>query len=136
MAALQGASDDFSDKLVAASSGGKMHTAAKNYSRDALIVLLRQTAGYVQLHCNNDFSTLLGSGFQAASTNRSQTPLDQPKGLNIKNGNSGQLIASVKPVKIRVCTREEQRARTTSGCRAHLAAIRAASSSTASRPAD
>ncbi len=44
-------------------------------------------------------ATLLGSGFQAASTNRTQSPLEQPTELVIDNGVSGQLVAGVKPVK-------------------------------------
>jgi len=42
---------------------------------------------------------LLSSGFQAMSTNRAQSPLEQPAGLVIDNGASGQLVASVDPVK-------------------------------------
>ena len=44
-------------------------------------------------------ATLLSSGFQAMSTNRAQTPLDKPTSLVIDNGGSGQLVASVDPVK-------------------------------------
>jgi len=51
------------------------------------------------MNCNNDMATLLSSGFQAASTNRTSTPLEQPTELVIDNGVSGQLVASVKPVK-------------------------------------
>src|SRR6266704_1996567 len=42
---------------------------------------------------------LLSSGFQAMSTNRAQNPLEQPAGLVIDNGASGQLVANVGPVK-------------------------------------
>ena len=51
------------------------------------------------MNCNNDMAALLSSGFQAASTNRTSTPLEQPTELVIDNGVSGQLVASVKPVK-------------------------------------
>ena len=53
----------------------------------------------MQINCNNDPATLLSSGFQAQSTNRAQSQLDQPQSLVIKNGVSGQLVASVTPVK-------------------------------------
>lgn len=53
----------------------------------------------MQINCNNDLATLLSSGFQAASTNRTQSPLDQPTSLVIANGTTGQLVASVTPVK-------------------------------------
>ena len=99
MANLQTAKNDFTAKIAAAQSGGPPDTAAKNNSRQMLLGLLRQLAGYVQINCNNDMAVLLGSGFQAMSTNRAQSPLDQPQSLVIKNGASGQLVASVTPVK-------------------------------------
>ena len=99
MANLQTAQNDFTAKVAAAQTGGPPGTAAKNNSRQTLLGLLRQLAGYVQINCNNDMAVLLGSGFQAMSTNRAQSPLDQPQSLVIKNGSSGQLVASVTPVK-------------------------------------
>lgn len=99
MVNLQTARNDFTAKIAAAQSGGPPDTAAKNNSRQALLGMLRQLAGYVQIPCNNDMALLLGAGFQAMSTNRSQSALDQPQGLVIKNGASGQLVASVSPVK-------------------------------------
>src|SRR5205085_9974249 len=41
----------------------------------------------------------LNSGFEAQSTNRASVQLDQPQGLGLKNGTSGQLVGSVTPVK-------------------------------------
>ena len=99
MANLQTAKTDFTAKIAAAQTGGPPDTAAKNNSRQTLLGLLRQLAGYVQINCNNDMAMLLSSGFQAMSTNRAQSPLEQPQGLVIKNGTSGQLVASVNPVK-------------------------------------
>ncbi len=78
--------------------GGPMDTAAKNDSRQTLLGMLRKVAAYGQINCNNDMATLLSSGFQAMSTNRSQTPLEQPQFLHIKNGGTGQLVASVSTV--------------------------------------
>lgn len=99
MANLQTARNDFTGKIAAAQSGSPVDTAAKNNARESLLVVLRQLAGYVQINCNNDMAILLSSGFEATSTNRSQSPLDQPQGLVIKNGMSGQLVAGVDPVK-------------------------------------
>ena len=99
MAALQTATDDFTDKIAKAQTGGPGDTAAKNNSRQSLLGLLRILASYVQMNCQNDMATLLGSGFQAQSTSRASSPLDQPQSLSIKNGTSGQLVASVDPVK-------------------------------------
>lgn len=99
MGNLQTARNDFVARLAAAKSGGPADTAAKNNSRQSLVGLLRQLAGYVQLNCNNDLATLLSSGFQVMSTNRSPSPLEQPQSLVVKNGLSGQLIASVDRIK-------------------------------------
>src|SRR6266446_8120173 len=86
IANLQAAKNDFTAKIAAAQSGGPPDTAAKNNSRQTLLGILRQEAGYVQINCNNDMAVLLSSGFQAMSTNRGKAPLDQPQGLVIKNG--------------------------------------------------
>jgi hypothetical protein len=79
--------------------GGPPATAVKNDPRAGLLGMLRQLAGYVQINCNNDMATLLSSGFQAMSTNRAQAQLEQPIGLVLQNGTSGQLVGSVNPVK-------------------------------------
>jgi hypothetical protein len=59
----------------------------------------RDPATYVQLNCNEDPAVLLSSGFEMQSTNRSSAPLEQPQQLSIRNGGSGELVASVSPVK-------------------------------------
>lgn len=96
---LQAATDDFIAKLAAAQNGGVADTAAKNNSRQTLLGDLRQVASYVQIRCNNDLNLLLTSGFQAQSTNRASTPLEQPQALTIKNSGSSRLAAAVDPVK-------------------------------------
>ncbi len=98
LANLQTARDDFTTKIATAQMGGPMDTAAKNDSRQTLLGMLRKVAGYVQINCNDDMAVLLSSGFQAMSTNRASVPLDQPQDLNVNNGNTGELIASVKPL--------------------------------------
>ena len=99
LANLQTATSDFTAKVAAAQNGGPMDTAAKNNSRQALLGILRQLAMYVQMNCNNDQAVLLSSGFQAQSTNRASIPLEQPQGLSLNNGQSGQLVASIDPVR-------------------------------------
>ena len=99
MANLKTAKDDFTAKLSAAETGGQADTAAKNDSRQNLVTLLRQQASYVQMICGENLSTLLTSGFQAQSTNRASVQLAKPESLVIKNGTTGQLIASIAPVK-------------------------------------
>jgi hypothetical protein len=96
---LDTARKDFSQKLSAAAAGGEADTAAKNVSRQALIGLLRDLANYVEGVAKGDLPKLLGSGFQAANTERRSLPLEQPTGLVLSNGPSGQLIARVSPIK-------------------------------------
>ncbi|HYX28487.1 MAG TPA: fibronectin type III domain-containing protein [Pyrinomonadaceae bacterium] len=110
---LNAAVIDFTAKVAAAEVGGPADTAAKSSSRQTLLGFLRQYANYVQLMCNNDSATLLSSGFQMQSTTRASTPLDQPSSLVVKNGTSGQLIASVDPV--RNAAMYEGRAKPTDG---------------------
>jgi hypothetical protein len=99
LANLETARSDFEQKIADAAVGGPPDTAAKNNQRQILLGMLRQVAAYVQMTSNNDMATLLSSGFQSASTNRTQSPLEQPTELVISNGTSAQLVASVKPVK-------------------------------------
>jgi hypothetical protein len=99
VANLQTGTSDFTAKVAAALIGGPQDTAAKNNSRQILLGMLRQVASYVQIKCNDDLELLLSSGFQAQSTNRASAPLERPHGLAIKNGSTGQLIASIAPVK-------------------------------------
>lgn len=99
IANLQTAKNDFTMKVAAAHAGGPADTAAKNNSRQTLIGMLRQIAMYVQINCSDDMALLLTSGFEAQSTNRASVTLDRPQGLVLKNGSSGQLVASVSKVK-------------------------------------
>ena len=99
MAALGAARTDFTAKIAAAQIGGPPDTANKNNSRSTALEMLKKDAGYVQICCNDDMGILLSSGFLAMSTNNAQSPLEQPTNLVIKNGTSGQLVASVTPIK-------------------------------------
>lgn len=96
--ALETALSEFRVAIDQMEQGGTAATAEKNNKRDALVVLLRQLASYVELNCNNDLATLLSSGFQAVSTNRTQQPLEKPIIVTVGNGMTGQLVVKVKPV--------------------------------------
>ena len=100
---LQTALDNFTAAIAAQAQGGTAATAQKSNMRDALIALLRQLAGYVQANCGNNLATLLTSGFDAVRTNRAQTPLEPPSIREITNGNSGQLLVRVGPIKNAKC---------------------------------
>jgi hypothetical protein len=95
---LHAANADFNTKIGKAAMGGPADTAAKNAARQTLLGILRKLAGYVQITAKN-LEELLSSGFEAMSQNRAQSPLEQPSGLVITNGTSGQLIGAIRPVK-------------------------------------
>lgn len=67
--------DEFSQALANAADGGRTLTAIKNGKREALVLLVRQLAAYVQVACNGDMPTLLTSGFPT------QKPQRQPAGI-------------------------------------------------------
>lgn len=96
--ALQTALTNFTAAIAAMMQGGTASTAEKNDKRDILVGLLRQLASYVQENCDNDLATLLSSGFEAVSNNRSQQPLAKPSIVSVDNGNSGQLLVKVTSV--------------------------------------
>ena len=96
--ALQALLDTFAAAIGDKAQGGTAATSAKNDARAALVDALRQIALYVQVTSNNNLTMLLTSGFQAASTNHTQTPLAQPVIQDLINGNTGELVARLKPV--------------------------------------
>ena len=98
LVALQALLTAFINAMAAQQQGGPAATAVKNNARNALVDALRQLAGYVQSACNNDLATLLSSGFEAVSSNRTQHPLAQAVIATVTNGNSGQLLTTLKPV--------------------------------------
>ena len=99
MAALATATTNFSNARVAAAQGGPADTAAKDASRDALVVLLRQLAAYVQATAANDLAMLLSSGFEAVSTNRASVELPKPTILDVVHAGEGKLKIRPGPLK-------------------------------------
>ena len=97
-AALATGISDFDAAMAAADGGGPEETAAKNDKRAVLVDLLRELASYVDDNHGNDMAKLLASGFQAASTNRAQSPLDIPLIKEITNNGSGKLGVRIAPV--------------------------------------
>ena len=89
---------DYLAKLAATAQGGTLATAAKNVAFDVLVTSLRQTAAYVQSVASQDLALLISSGFQPASTNRAQAPLDTPVVLYIDNSLTTKLVLNVQSV--------------------------------------
>jgi Fibronectin type III domain len=88
----------FHDAILAAMPGGIQLTAAKNAARLNVIGALRQEASYVQTHASQNLDVLLTSGFYANSTNRAQSPLEQPVILLVENLAATQLLVRVSPI--------------------------------------
>lgn len=97
LAELSALQADFLQKLTATILGGVIETQAKKTARAALTDALRRLGRYVQ-DAAQDYSTLLSSGYAAASQNRSQTVLISPKILKTLNEASGKLTLRVTPV--------------------------------------
>jgi hypothetical protein len=95
---LQAAADDLKSALAAQIHGGKAATAEKNNKQETLMDLLRKMKHYVEDNCGNDPAVLLSSGFQAASTNRTSSPLANPSILNIDAVKSAELVLKVTPI--------------------------------------
>ena len=81
----------FSADMTAARKLGKDRTLAKKISRQALLDALVQDALYCQGLARHDLNTLLTSGYEVVSTNRTPGPLDTPQINSIDNSVSGQL---------------------------------------------
>jgi hypothetical protein len=98
MEELAGLQTTFRDAITAAAEGGKQATAVKNAAREALLNALRRNATYVQTVASHDLAMLLSSGFDAASTNRTQAPLVKPVILRIENEASTTLTVRLSTV--------------------------------------
>jgi hypothetical protein len=81
----------FNADMTAARNLGTDRTLTKNISRQALLDALVQDALYCQGLARHDLNTLLTSGYEVVSTNRTPGPLDTPQIVSIDNSVSGQL---------------------------------------------
>ncbi len=96
--AVQDAANGLKAALAAQILGGTAATAEKNKRKEALIVLLRKVKHYVEDNCGDDLAVLLSSGFQAAASTRTRSPLASPSILSIDFGNSTELVLGVTPI--------------------------------------
>jgi len=81
----------FSTDMTAARKLGMDRTLAKKISRQALLDALVQDALYCQGLARHDLNTLLTSGYEVVSTNRTPGPLDTPQINSIDNSVNGEL---------------------------------------------
>jgi hypothetical protein len=91
LTALEGT---FSTDMTAARKLGTDRTLAKKISRQSLLDALVQDALYCQGLARHDLNTLLTSGYEVVSTNRTPGPLDTPQINSIDNSVSGQLTVN------------------------------------------
>ena len=92
--------DSYAVSIADAKDGGKKAIALRNKLGEVVIRTIKLLATYVELNCKDDMNIFLSSGFQPRSSTRTPAqPLDQPTILNIDQGPTGQLLASVNPVR-------------------------------------
>jgi hypothetical protein len=90
--------------------GGHIQIAAKQAALEVAFEGLDANAFYVQTVARTNLPMLLTSGYQAASTNRAQSPLDAPSVVSIDNDTSTQLDVHLSPVanavgyEVQICT--------------------------------
>ena len=100
LAVLKAALDAYSVCIPEARDGGKKAITARNKQGEEVIRILRTLALYVELNCKDDMHSFLSSGFEPRSSTRTPAqPLDQPMILYVDQGNTGQLLVSIKAVR-------------------------------------
>ena len=88
----------YQNNLAAAKVGGPKDTAAFSEARDAVIIALRQIAGYIQSLGLTNESDILSSGFDIVIPGSNpQSPLDQPV-FQLDNSVPGQLAVILQAV--------------------------------------
>ena len=91
--------DDLQAKIEAAAGRDKTAVAARNNAWTTAKSLMRQLAGYVQAHCQNDLEILLSSGFQATKTPAPIGPLGAPQNLRLtRTDMPGELVLRFEAV--------------------------------------
>ncbi|MGI8820486.1 MAG: hypothetical protein ACR2ID_06440 [Chthoniobacterales bacterium] len=90
---LEALKGDYDDKKVAATDGNRAARAAVRPAANALIDALRKVALYVEIVATDD-SFVLNTGFLPASTNRTQTPLQQGASAGGENAADGRAEAA------------------------------------------
>ena len=97
MADITTQSQALSDGIVAA-TGDPTDTLVMINAKVLLLDSLRKNASYVESLASDNKKLLQSSGFDAASTNRAQSPLDQPVILKLSNLAPTQVLLRLTPV--------------------------------------
>ena len=83
---------------MSVATGDPQDTAAVNSAKEVVLDSMRANASYVEILASNSLENILSSGFQAASTNHAQYPLDQPVILDLSNLAPTQLLLRLTPI--------------------------------------
>lgn len=100
----------FQSSATEARKLGTDRTRAKNAAKQVLTDSLTKIALYCQGEARHDLDTLLSSGFEVVSKNRTSSPLDKPSIINVFNDVSGQLtvrgqtVVNARNYKVRTST--------------------------------
>jgi hypothetical protein len=81
----------FASARTEARKGGSDRTRAKQLAKQTLANALVTNALYCQSMARQNLDTLLSSGYDVVSTNRTSAPLDTPSIIDLLNDISGQL---------------------------------------------
>jgi Fibronectin type III domain len=99
MPGFKAAVDAYAAAIAGALDGGKAAIALRNKLRGEVIFMLHQLGHYVEGACKGDPQTFVSSGFVAVSRTRApEQPVGQPAIASIDQGNSGQLVVTIKNV--------------------------------------
>jgi hypothetical protein len=100
MAGFKAAIDAYTSAVAAALDGGKAAIAARNKRRGDAVFMLRLLGHYVEVTCKGDTKTFISSGFVAAPAHQRTPaqPVSVPSIARVDQGNTGQLLVTIKPV--------------------------------------
>ena len=101
MARFKAVIDAYTTAAAAAQhDGGKNAIIERDQRRADAIIMYRLFGHYVELACKNDLETFASSGFTAVSTGHRNPPqpVAVPLILSLDQGNTGQLLVTIRPV--------------------------------------
>jgi len=99
MPGFKSAIDTFTAAVAATLDGGKTATTDRDKRRADAIIMLRLLGHYVEAVCKNDMKTFVSSGFAPATTVRTPAqPVSAPLIVAVDQGNTGQLVITIKKV--------------------------------------
>jgi hypothetical protein len=97
---FKAAIDGYAEAIQESLSRSVHAIAAREKKREEVVRMLRQLGQYVEHACNGDMTVFLSSGFTPLATTRSSAPpIETPSINRLDQGQSGELLVNVKPVR-------------------------------------